>query len=98
MGISMISNERVAVANGLGKKFQSPMGISMISNGGVLHWTAVPKFQSPMGISMISNLVSFSECSLDQAVSIPNGDKHDFKPIIAIIMNPLRRSFNPQWG
>ena len=59
--------------------FQSPMGISMISNPAE-HTSLLPviQFQSPMGISMISNC-SAGYTHLTTLVSIPNGDKHDFK-------------------
>jgi len=60
--------------------FQSPMGISMISNAvfsGV--FVQVAGFQSPMGISMISNIVAQYYGIPATCVSIPNGDKHDFK-------------------
>ena len=52
----------------------------MISNFvGALHTPCKPKFQSPMGISMISNY-TVELGSNGTTVSIPNGDKHDFKP------------------
>ena len=37
------------------------------------------EFQSPMGISMISNSEGAYLPGIDNIVSIPNGDKHDFK-------------------
>ena len=56
------------------------MGISMISN---VEWDVIVAdrvmFQSPMGISMISNKIDELDGLADGDVSIPNGDKHDFK-------------------
>ena len=65
--------------------FQSPMGISMISNYFLQFFDiGFASFQSPMGISMISNTAFQVPMSLVFSVSIPNGDKHDFKlPAVA---------------
>ena len=59
--------------------FQSPMGISTISK----HTAATAgsingEFQSPMGISTISKVGGIRR-GRRGGVSIPNGDKHDFK-------------------
>ena len=55
-------------------------------------------FQSPMGISTISKRITISEIDGNLGVSIPNGDKHDFKTKKIKKPTTTRSSFNPQWG
>ena len=81
MGISTISkpHRRQCAVSGV-SAFQSPMGISTISKRYAISsspsdWT----FQSPMGISTISKPRVVLKLACRQTVSIPNGDKHDFK-------------------
>ena len=51
-----------------------------------------------MGISTISKLRPGLLGGFIEAVSIPNGDKHDFKTTPAGGRLSPARGFNPQWG
>ena len=56
------------------------------------------EFQSPMGISTISKRGGYGMNSSIDIVSIPNGDKHDFKTKKRKSPTTTHSSFNPQWG
>ena len=51
-----------------------------------------------MGISTISKLRPGLLGGFIEAVSIPNGDKHDFKTDGLFRRRRPTRGFNPQWG
>ena len=79
-------------------KFQSPMGISMISNvvghpRPNTHLVSIPNGDKhdfkPTFAHVLRSLAP---------VSIPNGDKHDFKPRVCGSYVMALVSFNPQWG
>ena len=51
-----------------------------------------------MGISTISKGDVEGEVYADGIVSIPNGDKHDFKSGMKYRIKTELPGFNPQWG
>ena len=95
----MISNWASYTLIGFATLFQSPMGISMISNSS--------RSFSKLGFILVSipngdkhdfKLVGDIDGNCISQVSIPNGDKHDFKRVGAGGRGRKSISFNPQWG
>ena len=100
MGISTISKRSAGGISGAKLRFQSPMGISTISKP--FFMKIIPgrscTFQSPMGISTISKRWPVPPQRHAVSVSIPNGDKHDFKTLLVVMSCHPLLCFNPQWG
>ena len=66
------------------KSFQSPMGISMISNLAIVPETLSEEVSIPNGDKHDFKLCRDWQSRCRIKVSIPNGDKHDFKPGVEV--------------